>query len=75
MGQTNSTKQSAGERNAAVLAVLNAEPEKEFSPSEIARKIGQRWCWEPGNAKTSVITQILQRIGAKNPRRGVWSKP
>jgi hypothetical protein len=55
---------TTAERNAAVLAVLKAS-DIPLSPSEIASKIRQPWCFdEPRFPKTAPISRVCKRIGA-----------
>ena len=65
------------ERNAAVLAVLNATMAP-LGPTEIARRINADWC-HYGTPRiypqSSVITPVLRRIGAVRHKGGLYTKP
>ena len=65
---------TTADRNAKVLAAL-----KKFkgpvSPTQIADEINEPWCMDGRYPKTAVISVICKRIGAVQPRRGVWTVP
>ena len=67
------------ERNAAVLAVLNAATEP-LGPTEIARRVDQPWCWYcdsrgPVSPSSAAITPVLRRIEAVRHEGGRYTKP
>lgn len=69
------TRATPAERDAAVLAVLQAES-KPIGPTEIGRRIGQLWCCYDGHwGQSSAITPVLRRIGAVRHKGGLYTKP
>lgn len=73
----NANRQSAERRNEAVRKVLERTKNggAPMTPSEIARAIGESWCWQNDGefAKTNVVSPILKRIGAKSVGGGRWT--
>lgn len=65
------TFQSEG-RDEKVLAVLLAAVEP-IGPTEIARRINEPWCGEPGYYLSSAIMPILRRIRAERHKGGKYS--
>ncbi len=60
---------SKDDRDNKVRAVLEAASEP-LGPTEIARRIGEKWCCMPGldNPMSCVIVPVLRRIGAVGDR-------
>ena len=66
---------SAEQKNAAVLAVLNAATEP-LGPTEIARRVSQPWCiYEGRDPNSSAIVAVLRRIGAVRHNGGEYTSP
>jgi hypothetical protein len=66
-------KPTAAERNAKVRAVLEKATEP-MTPTDIAAKINEPWCC-PYGPTSAPISPVCQRIGAVQPRKGVWELP
>lgn len=64
---------TATEKNAKVLAVL-AATSAPLGPTEIARRINEKWCCD-GFPASAPITPVLRRIGAVRHKGGLYTKP
>lgn len=58
-------------RDMAVLAVLKNSNDA-LGPTEIARRIGEDWCFRDGYPQSNAINPILKRIGAVRESNGLY---